>query len=576
MPVSEQVRVDTHTGNGITINFAYGFRIFADADLQVVVDGVLQTLTTDYTVNGADDPGGGSIDFITAPINLSVVTISGELPYDRETDYIDNGDMRAETVDNDFDKQVMLDQQLRRDVKRSIKLPIEETDDKEVSLTPANRALKVLSFDAAGLPTAQSIADLSSILSSVDTSLTLAASILSVAIPNREGVAGGTVDAITTTTVPAVGSLTNHLAIIVQAAGANTVVAPTFSPDGMTAKDIVKGSNEALVAGDIPGINYRMHLVFSAVLDKWVLLNPYGANAVKASIQSGGYLYGVGAGAVNVMTTTLTPTLLAYTDGMKVRVKVNLANTTTTPTLNIDGLGAKTIKREGGIALLVGDMPADHRAELEYDSTDFILKNPAQDDNDRYALETGAADAYVIAPSPAIAAYRTGLTVIFKVVNANATASPTLNVNGLGVKNIGKMGGTTTVGLNPGDMEAGAVVMLFYDGTNFILLNPSSKASALGGWATVNSAGGTPVYLDTDNVSGTITDNGVGKSTITWDRDFGNANYPVAVTPDPEGASLLYGMYRNRLVGSCDAWISQDGVGYADNDFSIMATGRLA
>ena len=447
MPVADQERVDTHTGNGSSTNFAYGFKIYLDAELQVVVDDVLQTLTTDYTVNGAGDPTGGTIDFVTAPANLSVVTLSGELDYKRDTDFIENGGLRSGTVDDDLDRNVMLIQQLRRDVKRSIKVPIEETGDQEVSLTAAERALKVLSFDVSGNPTAQSIADLSSILSSVDLSLDLTSEVLSVVNPNRQGVAGGTVDAITTVTSPIVPALTNHMAVIVQAAGANTVVDPTFAPDGLTAKDIVKGSNEALQVGDIPGINYRMHLIFSTVLDKWILLNPFSV-AVKQIIQSGGYLYGVGAGAVNVMTTTLSPTLLAYTDGMKVRVKVNIENTSTTPTLNIDGLGAKTIKREGGLALLLGDLPVGHRAELEYDGTDLILKNPAQSDNDRYALDTGAADAYAIAPAPAISAYRAGLTVIFKVVNANATTTPTLDVNGLGTKTIKK--GDTQVALLAG------------------------------------------------------------------------------------------------------------------------------
>ena len=378
MPVAEQVRVSPHTGNGSSTNFAYSFKIFTDEELLVVVDDVVMTLTTDYTVNGAGDPTGGSIDFVVAPINLSVVTLSGDLDYKRDTDFIENGGMRSGTVDDDLDKLTILTQQLRRDVKRSIKVPIEETSDQEVSLTPTERALKVMSFDAAGDPTAQSIADLSSILSSVDASLDLTSEVLSVAIPNRQGVAGGTVDAITTTTSPTVAALANHVAIIVQAAGANTVVDPTFAPDGLTAKDIVKGNNQPLLIGDIPGINYRMHLVYSAVLDKWILLNPYGVTdpAEKSGVQSGGYLYAAGAGLVNVMTAAFTPTLLVLTTGMRLRVKVNLANTIVAPTLNPDTLGAKTIVHKDGSAMAVGDLPINHLAEFIYDGTNMVYQNP--------------------------------------------------------------------------------------------------------------------------------------------------------------------------------------------------------
>jgi len=274
MPVADLERVDTHTGNGSSTNFAYGFRIFADADLTVKVDDVLQVLTTDYTVNGAGDAGGGSIDFVTAPINLSVVTISGELPYDRKPDYVENGNMRAQTFDDDFDRAVMLIQQNRRDIYRAIKIPIEETTDQEVSSTAAERADKILAFDSSGLPVALPITDLSSTLSTVDTSLVLASSQLSVAIPNRQAVAGGTVDAITATFVPTISALANNIECIVEASGANATTTPTFAPDGLTAKTIVKGNDVALAVSDIHGANYRMHLVFDATLDKWILLNP--------------------------------------------------------------------------------------------------------------------------------------------------------------------------------------------------------------------------------------------------------------------------------------------------------------
>lgn len=274
MPVSEQVRVDTHTGNGSSINFAYNYRIFADADLQVVVDGVLKTLTTDYTVNGAGDDNGGSIDFVTAPINLSVVTISGELTYDRATDYIDNGDMRAETVDNDFDKSTMQIQQLRRDVKRSIKVPIEETNDQEISFTPANRASKVSAFDASGNPTVQDIVDISSLVVGIDESLSTAGGILSVVLPNREFVAGGTVNAITGVTDPPAGALTNNLRVYGESLGRNTIVAPTLDLDGLGAKAIVKEGNVPLSIGDIGPSNSRFEFVFDLSLDKWILMNP--------------------------------------------------------------------------------------------------------------------------------------------------------------------------------------------------------------------------------------------------------------------------------------------------------------
>jgi len=90
-----------------------------------------------------------------------------------------------------------------------------------------------------------------------------------------------------------------------------------------------------------------------------------------------------------------------------------------------------------------------------------------------YKADTGAANAYVITPIPAITAYTAGQIFSFKAANANTTTS-TLNVNGLGVKTINKAGGATV--LASGDIAAGMIVVVEYDGTNFIMLNPVANA----------------------------------------------------------------------------------------------------
>ncbi|MDP2166774.1 MAG: hypothetical protein Q8J64_00395 [Thermodesulfovibrionales bacterium] len=82
-----------------------------------------------------------------------------------------------------------------------------------------------------------------------------------------------------------------------------------------------------------------------------------------------------------------------------------------------------------------------------------------------YAADSGAANAYVIALAPALTAYITGMPLLFKAANANTGAS-TLNVNGLGVKNIKRTSGAA---LTVGDIKAGGLVCVVYDGTNFQL-----------------------------------------------------------------------------------------------------------
>lgn len=92
--------------------------------------------------------------------------------------------------------------------------------------------------------------------------------------------AGGTTDALTGVYDPVVPALVNGLTLYVRAASANVTTIPTFSPNGLAAKTIVKGNGLALVVGDIAGAGHWIELQYDLTLDKWVLLNPaFGALA---------------------------------------------------------------------------------------------------------------------------------------------------------------------------------------------------------------------------------------------------------------------------------------------------------
>lgn len=121
-------------------------------------------------------------------------------------------------------------------------------------------------------------------------------------------------------------------------------------------------------------------------------------------------------------------------------------------------------------------------------------------DNDyrivNYFAETGAANAYVITPSPAVSAYAAGQRFSFKATSAN-TITSTLNVNALGAKSIFKGGGL--IPLSPNDIVAGQIVHVEYDGTNFQLQSPGATSIRFGGTgadgALAISSGTTTVNL---------------------------------------------------------------------------------
>lgn len=137
-----------------------------------------------------------------------------------------------------------------------------------------------------------------------------------------------------------------------------------------------------------------------------------------------------------------------------------------TADITIDGNGSETINGSATFAL-----PADNSVMLGTDGTNWftgsatgVTRENLQNQSHVYAADTGAADAYVITLSPVPSAYAEGQRFSFKAVNANTTTS-TLNVNSLGVKTIKKNAGTDD--LIAGDIAAGQIVDVEYDGTNF-------------------------------------------------------------------------------------------------------------
>ncbi len=112
------------------------------------------------------------------------------------------------------------------------------------------------------------------------------------------------------------------------------------------------------------------------------------------------------------------------------------------------------------------------------------LPSQIQDNKYVFVADTASDDDYLIAPSPAIAAYATGQMFHFTAQTVN-TGAATLNVNSKGAKAILK---EHDVALANGDIEAGQIVTVIYDGTQFQM--QSLLGNAPGG------GGGTPTLIE--------------------------------------------------------------------------------
>ena len=96
--------------------------------------------------------------------------------------------------------------------------------------------------------------------------------------------------------------------------------------------------------------------------------------ATQTDINALGYV--AGGGTANAQTATLTPAITGLTNGLQVCWLPSNANASTTPTLAVNGLTAKTIVKVGGAALAASDLTTTAIACAIYDGTNFELQNP--------------------------------------------------------------------------------------------------------------------------------------------------------------------------------------------------------
>ncbi len=128
-----------------------------------------------------------------------------------------------------------------------------------------------------------------------------------------------------------------------------------------------------------------------------------------------------------------------------------------------------------------------------------------------YAADTGAANAYAIALSPVLANHVIGMPIVFKAANANSGAS-TLAVNSLPGVAIKKF---VNAALDAGDISAGQLVIVVYDGTYYQLINngQSGYSKTASGYQKFASG----IIIQWGEALATAAD-----CTVTWPIEFPN------------------------------------------------------
>ena len=156
MTVTSNTQKISASGNGTLTVFAYNFKIFAAADLLVILRSATGTETTqnlasNYTVSGVGAASGGNVTMGVAPASGTTLVIQRVQPRLQGLDLVPNDPFPAQSMEDALDKLVFNVQGLHEEVGRSIKASTTNViGNTEFTISATDRANKLFSFDSSG------------------------------------------------------------------------------------------------------------------------------------------------------------------------------------------------------------------------------------------------------------------------------------------------------------------------------------------------------------------------------------------------------------------------------------------
>ncbi len=135
-------------GDTAKTRFDFAFKIYKDSDLKVVLSNGIAPSA--YSVHISQNTDGGYIQLAQGLAAGTKITLYRDMAFVRQTQFRENRDFRASVMNEEFDRMVMLVQQVGLRVKDAVRLTASDTHMDMMLPTAQLRANKVLAFDAQG------------------------------------------------------------------------------------------------------------------------------------------------------------------------------------------------------------------------------------------------------------------------------------------------------------------------------------------------------------------------------------------------------------------------------------------
>ena len=165
VPVNDIDPINQYVATASQTDFVFTYVIYETSDIKVYLNDVLKTEITDYTVKKsdgssitaddlADGLAGGKVVFNSGLTLDDNVTLSRDIPVARTTGFTQSGAFSSDAMNLALNKSIAIQQQLERDLNRTIRQAPSDTGATPVELPPLNeRKGKYLFFDnTTGVP----------------------------------------------------------------------------------------------------------------------------------------------------------------------------------------------------------------------------------------------------------------------------------------------------------------------------------------------------------------------------------------------------------------------------------------
>ncbi|MBT9168793.1 MAG: hypothetical protein DDT19_02141 [Syntrophomonadaceae bacterium] len=275
-----------------------------------------------------------------------------------------------------------------------------------------------------------------------------------------------------------------------RATGANTTTAPTFAPDGLIAKTIVKENLVALAVGDIAGAGHEVKWIFNATADRVILLNPRVVG---------------GSGTINRVARFTAATTLG--DSQIFDNGTNVGIGTTTPPARLTIHGANT---EAGQRIRLGFTPTQDYSIWRCPTMGHLIFDGTQAGFIGYRFLSGSVGIGVgtavglAARLHVIGADSLNTSFAGNISGATGTGLVITNANNVGIG----LTPTATLHLRAGTAAANTAPLKFTSGALNTTPEPGAiefLTDAFHGTITTGAARRTFAFLESPTFTGTVT-----------------------------------------------------------------------